>query len=482
MKTRIRGRYVIGYDETEQTHVIYEPGELVYEGDEVLFVGKHYEGPVDHDVDATDCIVSPGLINGHALMDVSIYQYGFDRPREKGYHRPRSWVEGTDDIFTPEEIRKGAELSFLNFARSGCTTILGITAMVFKRWDDPIYEPEIYAETARKMGLRAYVSHHYRSHAPYSGDGKKEFLVDPDKALQGLERCTEFIRKHHRVGDGMIGATLFPYTLDQNTPEILQATAKAAEELDVLVRMHTAQSQGEMEYLMQEHGMGPIEYLESLGVLSSRWLLTHSIYVGGNHKYSSEQDLKIMAERGVSVANCPWIYSFDGEYLNSISRYRRAGINMMLGTDTFPQDLLREMRWGAMMAKVAEHSSTAGTSRELFDAVTVNPARFLGREDIGRLAPGSKADIVVVDCGRFSMGPTEDPIRSLVYFATGADVKTVIVNGEKIVDDFRSLKVDEEKVVRHSQQVSDKVRDTLAGWNHPGEDPREVYSPSYPRV
>jgi cytosine/adenosine deaminase-related metal-dependent hydrolase len=245
--------------------------------------------------------------------------------------------------------------------------------------------------------------------------------------------------------------------------------------------MHTAQSNYELEFIREQYGKTPVELLEDLGVLDSRWLLTHSLYIGGNHPETEERDLELLAENGVSVANCPWIYSFRGGYLNSFSRYRRAGINMCLGTDTFPQDILRELRWGAMMAKVAEQSPEAGTAAELYNAVTLNPAAYLGRRDLGRLAPGAKADLVFVDFDRFSIGPTEDPIRSLVYFATAADVKKVVVDGEVIVENYRSTRVDEAAVVCSSSPVSDKVRDTLAHWSDPDAEPCQVFAPSFPR-
>ncbi|MFP4200734.1 MAG: amidohydrolase family protein, partial [Clostridia bacterium] len=197
---------------------------------------------------------------------------------------------------------------------------------------------------------------------------------------------------------------------------------------------------------------------------------------------SSEDDLQVLADRGVSVANCPWIYTFRGGYLNSFSRYRQAGINMVLGTDTFPQEMLREMRWSSSMSKVAEQDSTSGRAEEIFDAVTVNAARYLGRDDLGKLSPGVKADVVMVDFDRFSIGPTEDPIRSLVYFATAADVRRVLVDGEIVVDDFKSTRVDEGEVVGNSQGVSNHVRDTLCRWMGKDSPQDEFPPPAYPRV
>ncbi len=484
-KTLYRTGYLVAYDAHRGSHVIHDGGELVLEGDCVVHAGGPYTGTADRVVDARDCLVSPGFINAHALMDVSIFQFAFDRPRERGYHRPRSWLEapGEPGVFDPGEIRRGARLAFLNLARSGCTTIMGITSMVFKRWDDPPWEPEIYLEVAVESGLRAYLSHHYRSRAPYTGaSGGKEFLSDEARGMEGLRRCVEFIEKYDGSFGGRIRGALFPYTLDQSTPRLLQATAEAAEELDVPVRMHTAQSTGEIDFLLGEHGMGPVPFLDELGVLGPRWLLTHCLHIAGNHPGTDESDLSILRDRGVSVANCPWIYTFDGGYLDSFSRYGRAGVNMCIGTDTFPQDILREMRWAATASKIAEGRGDAGTAREVFDAVTVNAARFLGREDIGRLCPGAKADVVMVDMERFSVGPVDDPIRALVYFATSADVKTVLVDGSPVVEDFRSLRFDEGQVVRSSRDVSSKIGDRLAAWREPDGDPSSVFSSSYPRV
>jgi cytosine/adenosine deaminase-related metal-dependent hydrolase len=227
LKTRYRGRYVIGFDETRDSHTIIDNGEVVVEDNRIEFVGKQYRGEVDREVDATDCLISPGFINAHALMDVSIYQYAFDRPREKGYYRPRSWVMDSErsSLFSPDELRRGAELSFLNMVRSGCTTMLGITSMVFKRWHDPVWEPEVYLQAAVKLGLRAYLSHHYRSWAPYTGDGGgKEQALDEKRGLEGLEHCIEFIEKYDGAFGDRIRGALFPYTLDQSSPRLLEAT------------------------------------------------------------------------------------------------------------------------------------------------------------------------------------------------------------------------------------------------------------------
>lgn len=486
MRTRIKGRWVIAWDQERQTHTIVDGGEVVYEGDTVIFAGKHYDGPVDRLIDATGCLISPGFINGHSVMDLSIAQYRFDRPREEGMYRPRTWLEDSAErpVFTPDEIRTGAEFNFLGMARSGCTTFLGITAMVFKRWDDPEWEPEIYAQTAVKYGLRAYLSHHFRDWSGYlEPDGRPAQMYNEKQGRLGLERNIAFIKKHHRSHNDTIRGLIFPYTLDQNSAELLKEARKASRELGVGIRMHFAQSLGELATVWERYRATPVEHLDNLGFLGPDVLLTHCLYIAGNagSSHPDGRELKLLGSRGVSVCNTPWIYADRAGYLNSWARYRDAGINLMIGTDAFPQDIIKEARWALIMAKVATSSGSKVTAADVYNAITVNAARYLGRDDLGRLAPGARADIVMIDFDRVSIGPSDDPIRSLIYYGSANDVRTVVVNGKTVVDGFQAVGVDEAEVTRKAQPVSDKLKQTFVDWDWQKRDPQVRFPPSFPR-
>src|SRR5690606_4258728 len=144
----------------------------------------------------------------------------------------------------------------------------------------------------------------------------------------------------------------------------------------------------------------------------------------------SDAELGLLAQAGVTVGHTPWIYLFGGRTLHSFGRYLRAGVGVAIGTDTYPGDMLQEMRVAAQLGKVAEAvdgattpvASVGATAKTAFDAATLGAARFLGRDDLGRLAPGAKADIVMVRTDTASFVPTLDPIRSLVYYASFRDV------------------------------------------------------------
>jgi cytosine/adenosine deaminase-related metal-dependent hydrolase len=134
------------------------------------------------------------------------------------------------------------------------------------------------------------------------------------------------------------------------------------------------------------------------------------------------------------------------------------------------------------MGKVAERSPTAVTAADAFDAATLGGARFLGRDDIGRLAPGAKADIAIVRQDTATFAPTLDPIRSLVYYASVRDVTTVIVDGRTVMEDGVIPGVDEREVSARMSALLADVADVLVGWDAQGRAREERFGPSYPIV
>ncbi len=121
-------------------------------------------------------------------------------------------------------------------------------------------------------------------------------------------------------------------------------------------------------------------------------------------------------------------------HLHHLSGYLARGINVGLGTDIHPFDLIREMRDAALICKVTAESPNTGTAREAFNAATLGGATALGREDLGRLCPGAKADLAIVNQHALHYGVICDPIRSLVDCGVASDVETVIVDGNLVME------------------------------------------------
>jgi cytosine/adenosine deaminase-related metal-dependent hydrolase len=166
--------------------------------------------------------------------------------------------------------------------------------------------------------------------------------------------------------------------------------------------------------------------------------------------------------------------------MESYAKYRDRGINIGLGTDIFPQNMVNEIRLGAILSKVVDIDSVAGTAPDLFNSATVYGANALGRRDLGRIQVGAKVDLVLVSLGSIRMSPIRDPIRNLVYGATDQDIDTVIVDGKTIVEDGKVLGMDEHKLAKDLQRIGDHFIDTIPDRNKEGKTAEEISPISFP--
>ncbi|MGQ0570043.1 MAG: chlorohydrolase family protein [Armatimonadota bacterium] len=481
MRTRVTGRYVIGYD---GEHRIIPGGEVIYHDDRVIFVGRGYAGPVDRTIDASGCLVSPGFINLHAVtnVDLQVFRIDVDNP---GFPKPRHWVEGDGpEVLDEAQTEASVRYSIATILRGGATTFGAITTMATKRWEDPRYETEMIAQIAGQMGARAYVAHQVRAIVSCWDGAEPGHAVDEARALRALEYAGVFARRIDGTYDGRIRGYMFPYTLDASTPALLQAAKAAADAMGTHMRTHFSQSLAEVDAIRERYGKTPVDYLESLGLLARNLLLTHALYIAGNGLYADPEnrDLRRLAAHGVSVCHCPGVYLRRGVTLRTFSRYRRAGINMALGTDTFPQDMVSEMKWAAVACKIEEQSAFAGTSAEVFEAATLGGARALGRDDLGRLAPGAKADIVVIDLEGLHIGPIVDPIKTIVHHASARDIRQVIIDGRDVVADSRLVGVDEEALVAAVQIPYDTLRRQFSRWDRGRRPASVLFPPALPAI
>ena len=130
---------------------------------------------------------------------------------------------------------------------------------------------------------------------------------------------------------------------------------------------------------------------------------------------------------------------------------------MTLGTDTCPQDMIQAMRWAAVPSKIVERNTKATTAADVFNAATLGAAKALGREDLGRLCAGAKADFVVFSGDSANIVPLRDPVKNIVYSAETKDVETVFINGKPVVKDGKVLGCDERKLNQKMQSAGEKL-------------------------
>jgi cytosine/adenosine deaminase-related metal-dependent hydrolase len=221
------------------------------------------------------------------------------------------------------------------------------------------------------------------------------------------------------------------------------------------ITIHAAQTMAEHEELLRRTGETAPAMLERLGVLGQDLILGHCIFLD-HHSWTrqrSRDDLDRLARSGTSVAHCPVTFARSGMTLESLGAYLRAGVNVGIGTDSYPFNMLEEMREAMICSRVAGRSVFDLDTGSLLAAATTGGARALGRSDIGRLAPGAKADLSLVDLSHPAMQPIHDPLRNLIHCAAERAVRDVYVDGRAVVKDRRVANLDYDGAVRELQDA-----------------------------
>jgi 5-methylthioadenosine/S-adenosylhomocysteine deaminase len=482
VRTLIRGGWIVGYQ--HDRHALIRGGVVVFEDDRVIHVGPSYDGEFDQEIDASGCLVSPGFINIHAVANIDVQTLALDVARS-GFVSSRAYaVEGTGDLeFSGQQLKTSALFSLAELLRGGSTTIVEITTMAPARLDVSREEVPALVAAAEQLGARIYVSHKFRPVKRYlDADGEVSVYSDDDEYRSAVAYALDVVDTYENTLDGRMKTMFFPYAFGGFKPDQLAEIKRLAIERDVPVHMHTSQSLAEFHACLRNYGKTPVGLLDEAGFLDEQTILTHLLYTSG-HRQSGfppgdRSDLEIVAARGSHVAHCSVVYARRGKALESFGRLRAAGINVPLGTDTYPQDMIEEMRWTALAGKFVDRDTTAVTVADVYNSATLAGAKALGRDDIGRLGPGSKADITVIDLSGLHIGPVDDPIRSLVYAASSADVRNVFVDGRAVVEGGKVVGLDERDLAAKAAEAHIWQRDRFVEQHPRHETAATLFPPT----
>lgn len=477
MKTLILGGYVVGFNGRD--HEILKDGVVVFENDRILFVGKQYSEPVDKRIDAKGCLVSPGFIDTHFHSGINASDYLLNEPGKLDYFAANYLAHGAPTREGAKhahlkDVDVGQRFSLIHLLKSGVTTTFEIGG--------PGNNPEAYVDMVDQVGIRCYTGPSYKNVNFYHDrEGRLEYDWDEERGGEGLKRATAFAKKFNGACSGRMNTMLFPGHVDSCTPELLKESRKAAKDLGARVQIHATINLFEFHTVMRRDRCTPIQLLHKIGFLDPEVSLSHCIFISGHSwlAYPYGDDLKIIADSGASVAHSPLKYLKLGITMESFDRYLKAGVNMGIGTDTFPKDIISDMRYAALCSRVAERSFVAGQPRDAFNAATLGGAKMAGREDLGRLQKGAKADIAIVNLKDIAFGAVRDPIKSLVETAVSRDVRTVIVDGEILVDNGKYLRLDEDELLDKVQAKGEEVWASVPKWHWTGKSVDEVLPPAF---
>lgn len=484
-KVKLKAKYIIGYSAKTDEHVMYCDSEIVYEGDTVIYIGKNYPDEVDSCEDMGNAIISPGFIDLNALGDIDHDIVHTECP--KSLKKTRSWSKEyytkRHEFMSPEEEAFKSQYAYAQLILNGVTTAMPITSVLYKECAETYEEIVAATHHAGNMGLRLYIGPSYQFGMDVVNEnGELEVLLDEEAGWKGLERAERFIKEFDGAYNGLIRGALEPERIENQTIESLKATKELSKKLGVPIKLHAAQGLFEYNYIFNKYQKTPVQLLASIGFLGENVGIPHCHYIAGYEKTSQGDgdDIKLLQESGTTVIHCPLIIGRHGGYMNSFPKYRSAGVNVAIGTDTFPPDFFQNIRIASNIARVVENEEVQGAAyADVFNAATLGAAKMLGRDDLGRLAVGTKADMIVIDLNGFHLGPVDDPFRTAIIGGSGRDIKMTIINGRIVMRDRQIPNVDLEELATKAQAYYDKMRLTYMERSYVDMSEEDFYPASF---
>jgi 5-methylthioadenosine/S-adenosylhomocysteine deaminase len=421
---------------------------------EITPAGARPSGPGEDVLDGTGMLALPGLINIHSHPSTEPGYRGVREDHGVPEQQMTGLMERLQAFRVPDDGRvPAATMAYSEMLRAGTTTVVDVT-VPFDGW----------LETMARSGMRFYATPTFASARwGMSAPQTVTWKWDEARGEQEFEKAQRVMNDAEAHNSGRLGAVVFPAQIDTVTPALFDQGRKLADRTGRKFSTHICQSVVEVREIIRRHNMTPIQWAAHQGLLDKNTLLAHCILLDDHPqiRWHTTKDLDLIAESGASVAHCPQPFARYGLAMDHVGRYRARGVNVGLGTDCAPHNLIEEMRLaihaGRLMSEDIRSIDTAGA----FEAATFGGATALGRDDIGALAPGMAADIVLVDANHPLMQPMRDPLRSFVFHAADRAVRTVLVQGEVVLQDGEPLHLDSRAAAgKLSEAQARMIRDT----------------------
>lgn len=408
----------------KDTGILIENGEIIRVDDSVR-VAKDVAG---HEViDAKGHVVLPGLVNAHThLPEALLRGICDDRPLEQ-WLWDHVWV--MEARMTKKEAAAGARLGCLELIKNGVTGFI-----------DQFYYANELAEAVRDSGIRALL-------CPSIFNDNAESGSIENCLKRACTVANEWQDKHPRIRMGL--GPHAPYTVDK---DILLRVKAFADKLSVPIHIHISETRWELEQARANFGMSPVQYLESIGLLEARVLAAHCVHV-------DDKDIALMKTRNVHVLHNPTSNLKLSSGIAPVTKFLERGMNVAIGTDGNASnnnlDVIEEVRLAALLQKNLTDTPTVMPIEQAIELATLNGAKAMGMEHVsGTIENGKAADLIIVNRTGVHMVPQHNILSNLIYSSNPADIRTLIVDGELVMEERKVLTLDEEKVIEDAERAA----------------------------
>ena len=462
---------VIAWDGTQ--HVTLSGVDVAWAGNTLTHIGPTYAGIADTSIDGSRLMVMPGLVNVHSHPSSEPMLKGLtDEVGTPGLYNSSLYEYLPIFRPPPEAIADCARVAFSELLLSGVTTVVDLS-MPYDAWLD----------VAGESGLRVVMGPMFRSARWFTQNGHRvDYEWDAPAGERAMEDAFRLLDRAKQHPSGRLSGMMVPAQIDTCTEGLLRDSHAEAARRGLTWQTHAAQSVSEFHEITRRHGFTPIGWLHHLGVLTDRSIIGHAIFLDDHAStpWHTTRDLALLAETGAAVAHCPTVFARRGITLRDIGRYCRAGVKLAIGTDTFPHNMLDELRLAMYLARTQAANPRTLNAGQLFTLATAGAADILQRPDIGRLAVGCRADLVLVDVTHPAMRPARDPMRSLIYAAGDRAIRAVYVDGTQVVQDGRVLTMDYAAAAEALEEAQARMITGVRQRDWARRSVDEVSAPSFP--
>lgn len=424
------------------------PSDILISNGIIEKVGRIQDDVDAGTIDAGDCLVVPGLVNAHFHSGENFNPGQFENlPLDVWFVHSHEVTRSAPP--DPDLVYLRTLLGAILMLRSGTTSVV-----------DFLYEAprithgtlEAVVRAYKDAGLRAtvvlgFTDKPFLDSLPVEQNGRTSVAEAPPPTKDEILRlCDEAIDRWHEP-NGMIRVGLGPSAPQRCTPELLKASKDLADRREVIWHTHVLETRTQAYTGLKWHGTSLLQVMHRQELLGPRTALVHAVWL-------SDQDVQLLSNTHTSVVHCLMSNLRLGDGVARMPALRRAGVTIALGTDgrgcDESLDMLELTKMTALIHKVrGDPYDTWPTAREVLDMATSNGSRVSGYEDrLGRIEPGTLADLVLVDLKGPGFVPQNDLVRQLVYGAPHLPLKAVIVGGRVVCQDGRMTTVDAESVMK----------------------------------
>jgi len=414
-------------------------GGIAIEGSQIISVGRSGDirgnYAADRIVEAEGKLAMPGLVNTHTHASMVYFRGLADDLPLKEWLEKHIWPAEAKFV-NPDFVREAVKLAATEMVKSGTTIFC-----------DMYFAEDSAARSVKEVGMRAVL-----------GEGLLDFPTPISKnPEEGLRKSEKFIKNW--LDDELIEPAVAPHALYTCSAELLKSAKELADEYNVLLHVHLAEENWEVEKIKADHGMSPVEYLQSLGFLGDRTSAAHVNWV-------SEKDIEILAETGTGVCHNPQSNMKLATGICPVVDMLEAGVKIGLGTDGASSnndlDMFEEMTTASMLQKAFRKDPAVLKAKDVVWMATRGGAEVLGlQNEIGSIEAGKKADIVLLNMDKPHLVPLYDVYSHLVYAVNGSDVDTVLINGKVVLESGKMLTVDENEIIGKAKVFAKKLQEEI---------------------